>query len=461
MEDEILKEMSNNLGEGSIGKLLFKLSLPAVISQLVNMLYNMVDRMYIGHIPEEGLKALTGLGLCFPIIMLVSAFSSLFGMGGAPKAAIEMGKGDNEKAEKILGNAVFALLFTSVVLTTLLLIFGRDLLFLFGASSETITYAWSYLKIYLCGTIFVQVALGLNMFITTQGFAKYSMITVVIGAILNIILDPIFIFVLNMGVKGAALATIISQAVSSIWVIKFLCSQKSKLKIRRKNLKISLEIIIPIIALGLSPFVMQSTESLLNICFNASLQRYGGDVAVGAMTILGSVMQLCSMPIQGFAQGAQPIISFNYGAGKMERVKKTIFLLVCTCVSFTVVMCLVAEIFPEVFISIFNSDPELMETAVWAMRIYIGGLWIFGAQCACQQSFIALGEAKISLFLACLRKIVLLIPLIYILPNFFTNKVAGVFFAEPVTDILASIITSTIFVIKIKSILNNTEREVL
>lgn len=450
-----MKERYNDLGTEKIGKLLFKLSLPAVISQLVNMLYNMVDRMYIGHIPEEGIKALTGLGLCFPIIMIVSAFSCLFGMGGAPKAAIEMGKGDNDRAERILGNVFSAIIITSIILTFLLFIFGQKLLFLFGASNETIVYGWNYLKIYLLGTIFVQVALGLNMFITTQGFAKYSMITVVIGAALNILLDPIFIFYFNLGVKGAALATIISQGVSSLWVIKFLLSSKSKLKIKKKNLSLNTSIILPVMALGASPFVMQSTESILNICFNASLQRYGGDLAVAVMTILGSVMQLCTMPIQGFTQGAQPIVSFNYGAKNMDRVKKTISILFCICITITVIGCLAVEIFPRFFIGIFNNDLDLMDSAVWALRIYIGGLWIFGAQCACQQSFVALGQAKVSLILACLRKIVLLIPFIYIFPYFFSNKVKGVFFAEPVADFMASVITMIVFCIKIRKILNN------
>lgn len=442
-----------NLGEGSIGKLLFKLSLPAVISQIVNMLYNMVDRMYIGHIPDEGVKALTGLGLCFPIIMLVAAFSALFGMGGAPKAAIEMGRGDNDKAEKILGNSTSSLIITSLIITAVLFIFGKDLLFLFGASTETIPYAWSYLSVYLWGTIFVQLTLGLNMFITTQGFATYSMITVVIGALLNIILDPIFIFIFNMGAMGAATATIISQAVSSIWVIKFLCSSKSKIKIKKENLKISSEIILPVMALGASPFVMQSTESILNICFNSSLQRYGGDLYVGAMTILGSVMQFCIMPIQGLTQGAQPIISFNYGAKNMDRVKKTIKLLLYSCITFTVLLCLCIEVFPNLFIAIFNNDPELVSVTTWTMRIYAAGLWLMGAQIACQQSFVALGQAKVSLFLACLRKIILLIPLIYILPFLFENKVAAVFIAEPVADIIAAVTTSIVFAWKINKII--------
>ncbi len=433
------------LGEEKISKLIFQLAMPAVISQLVNMLYNVVDRMYIGNIPDIGVNALTGLGLCFPIIMLVSAFSSLFGMGGAPKAAIQMGKGDNEKAEKILGNCTSALIISAILLMSILLIFGEDLLYLFGASDQTIMYALDYLRIYSIGTIFVQISLGLNMFITTQGFAKISMMTVIIGALINIILDPIFIFVLDLGVQGAAIATTIAQAVSAIWVFKFLVGPKTKLKIRPRNLMIERKIILPIIGLGLSPFIMMSTESILNICFNVSLQKYGGDLAVGAMTIISSVMTLCYMPIQGITQGTQPIISFNYGAGNRHRVKQAIKLQVLICASYSCFLWIITSSFPQVFITIFNQDPALMSITTWCMRIYMFGLFTLGLQIACQQTFIALGYAKVSLLLACLRKIVLLIPLIFILPNFWDNKVYAVFLAEPVADITAATITLIVF----------------
>lgn len=373
---DFLGKVTNNLGEESIGKLILKLSLPALISQLVNLIYNMVDKMYIGHIEGEGLYALTGLGLCLPIMIVISASSCLFGMGGAPKAAIEMGKGNNEEAEKILGNVVTAIFVTALILTVTLSIFGKDLLILLGASSETVVYAWDYLRIYVLGTIFVQITLGLNMFIMTQGFAKYSMITVIGSAVINIIIYPIFIFVLGLGIRGAAIATILSQAVSSIWILYFLHSKKSKLKIKRKNLKLSSKIILSVMALGAAPFVMQSTESILNICFNSSLQKYGGDVAVGTMTIVYSVFQLTIMVIQGFAQGTQPIISYNYGAGKMHRVKKAVNILVCICTSFTTLVCLSAEFFPETIVSIFNNDPALISTASWAIKIYIFGFAI-------------------------------------------------------------------------------------
>ena len=437
----------NILGTEGIGKLLLKLALPAVISQLVNMLYNVVDRVYIGHMPENGVAALTGLGLCFPIIMLISAFAALFGMGGAPLAAIAMGQGNHRRAEQILGNCTTALILTSAVLTVFFLFFGRPLLLPFGASTGTIGYAWHYLQIYVCGTVFVQIALGLNMFITTQGFATKAMITVLIGAILNTILDPVFIFVFGMGVQGAAAATVLSQAVSAIWVLHFLTGQKTTLKICVSQLRLHRDILLPVLALGLAPFIMLATESLLNICFNSSLQRYGGDLAVGTMTILSSISQLIILPLQGITQGAQPIISFNYGAGNKARVKKALKLQLAICLLFTCAMCFLIELFPVPFIRIFNSKPELVSMASWALRLYCAGMFILGAQMACQQSFVALGQAKVSLFLACLRKLILLIPLIYILPALMRNQVFAVFLAEPVADITATTVTLLTFLI--------------
>ena len=442
---------NNKLGTGSVGKLMLSLAVPAVISQVVNMLYNIVDRMYIGHIAENGVEALTGLGLCFPIIMIVSAFSSLFGMGGAPNAAIKMGEGDYKGAEKILGNCTTCLFTVAILLMVSLLIWGENLLYIFGASENTVTYAVEYLDIYAIGTIFVQIALGLNMFITTQGFAKYSMLTVIIGAGTNIILDPIFIFGFDMGVQGAAIATTLSQAISAFWVIKFLTGNKTRLKIRKENLYLKKQVIIPIVALGLAPFIMQGTESILNICFNVSLQKYGGDLAVGTMTILSSIMSLCFMPLQGLTQGAQPIISYNYGAQKMDRVKKAIRLQIIVCVSFTFICWLLITLIPQVFISIFNDDDKLLNMAIWAVRIYLSCLFTLGLQVSCQQTFVALGYAKISLFLACLRKIILLIPLIFILPQFFDDKVYAVFLAEPVADVLSVTITFITFIFIMKS----------
>lgn len=449
-----MQNKTTDLGKEPLGRLLLKLSIPSILAQLVNMLYNIVDRIYIGHIPEEGALALTGLGLCFPILMLIMAFSGLIGMGGAPRAAIFMGKGEEEKAQRILGNCVTVLLMVSAALTILFQIFGEPLLYLFGASDSTIQYALPYLRIYVCGTIFVQCSLGLNSFITTQGFATASMATVLIGAVLNIILDPIFIYGCGMGVQGAALATILSQAVSAMWVLRFLSGKRTKLRIQRRYMRVQKEFILPVLALGISPFIMQSTESLINISFNASLSKYGGDMAVGAMTILTSVMQLIWMPLSGLTQGAQPIISFNFGAGNDARVKKTFRMLFVCALGYSAVFGGIVLLFPEVFVSIFNKNSrELFEISVWAMRIYISGTLILGIQSACQQTFLALGQAKASLFLACLRKIVLMIPLIFILPHFFENKVFGVFLAEPVSDIIAVIVTATTFFIAFPKIL--------
>lgn len=396
------QKKETNLGKDPVGRLLFRLAVPAITAQIVNVLYNMVDRMYIGHIPKIGAAALTGVGVTFPIIMVISAFAALMAMGGAPKASIMMGKGDRETAEKILGNCTSGTIAAGLILTVLLLIFGRDLLMLFGASENTIGYADTYMKIYACGTLFVQIALGLNTFITTQGFAGTSMLSVVIGAVTNIILDPIFIFGFDMGVSGAALATIISQALSAVWVLLFLTGKKTTLKIRKKYLKIDPRLYGSCLALGMSPFIMQATEGAITVCFNSSLLRYGGDIAVGAMTILSSVMQFSMLPLQGLTQGAQPIVSFNYGAGNMERVKKAFFLLLRACVIYSTLLWAVAVFVPQAFIMIFTSDADLSAYTEWAMRIYMAMSLIFGIQVACQQTFIALGNAKTSLFLAVL-----------------------------------------------------------
>ena len=436
-----------------MGRLLLRLALPAVTAQLVNMLYNIVDRIYIGHIPDVGAAALTGVGVTFPVIMVIAAFSALIGMGGAPRASIKMGQKDDAGAEEIMGNCLTVLVGISVVLTAVFLFFGRDLLLLFGASEDTIGYASSYMNIYVCGTIFVQLALGMNSFISSQGFAKTSMITVVIGAAINIALDPLFIFTFGLGVQGAALATILSQAVSAVWVMCFLRGKKTHLRIRRCYLRPKASVMLPVLALGVSPFIMQSTESLVNIALNSSLQTYGGDLAVGAMTILASLMQVLTLPIMGIAQGAQPIAGFNFGAGKNDRVRKTFKLLLISSVTFSTVLWLAMMLIPQVFISLFNNDPDLMKVTVWAVRIYMGGAFALGAQFACQQTFIAVGQAKVSLLLALLRKIVLLIPLIYILPNFFADRMFAVFLAEPVSDLLAATITVITFSLQFGKIL--------
>ena len=440
-----------DLGKEPVGHLLFILAVPAITSQVVNALYNMVDRMYIGHIPEVGSAALTGVGVCFPIIMIISAFAYLFGMGGAPRASIFMGKKDNDTAEKILGNCTTSLMIIAVLLTVLVLIFQEPLLYLFGASENTIGYAMDYMTIYAIGTIFVQLTLGLNAFISAQGFSKISMLTVVIGAVTNIVLDPIFIFGLNMGVQGAAVATVMSQALSAIWAFWFLSGKNTILKLKRENLKINFHILLPCIALGVAPFAMQATESVLVLCFNSSLLKYGGDLAVGAMTILSSVMQFAMLPMQGLTQGGQPIISYNYGAKQGDRVQKAFKLQTISCFSYSSILWLLIMIFPSLFVAIFTSDPQLTEITIWALRIYMAGVLLMGIQISCQQTFIAFGNSKKSAFLAVFRKILVLIPLIYILPMFISDQVFAVFLAEPIADTIAVLTTSTMFYFEMKN----------
>ncbi|MDB2075693.1 MATE family efflux transporter [Clostridium paraputrificum] len=437
---------TNDLGKGNIGKLLISLAAPAIVAQLVNVLYNIVDRIFIGRM-DNGELAMAGVGVAFPILMLISAFSALIGMGGAPLCAIKMGEKNNDEAEKIMSNSFSMLLIIAVILTTGFLIFKEPILWAFGASEATIGYALDYLSIYVLGTIFVQIALGMNSYINTQGFAKIGMMTVVIGAVINIVLDPIFIFVFDLGVKGAALATVAGQMVSALWVLKFLFGKKSILKIRKKYMVPDLKVVGSTMALGVSPFIMQSTESLVLISLNTRLSMFGGDIAVGAMTIMSSIMQIILMPLQGLAQGAQPIVSYNYGAKQMDRVKKTFKLTLISCLSFTVIMCSLLMLFPNLFVGIFNNEPELVAITTWAIRIYFLGIFVFGVQIACQQTFLALGQAKISLFLALLRKVVLLVPLIYILPSFFQDKLKGVLMAEPIADVIATLTTVTCFMV--------------
>ena len=442
-----------DLGSGSVRKLLISLSLPTILSQIVNMLYNLVDRVYIGHmqpVDTVGALALTGVGVCLPVILIISAFAALMAMGGAPRASIQEGRGNIAESERIMGNSFTLLLLVSLLLTAVLQLFAEPLLLTFGASENTIGYALDYLRIYSLGTLFVQVTLGMNAYITAQGFTSVSMKTVLIGAILNTILDPIFIFALDMGVRGAALATILSQAVSAIWVLRFLTSSKTKWRLRRKNLRPVPSVFLPCMALGLSPFIMQSTESLIAVCFNSSLLKYGGDVAVGTMTVLTSIMQLAMMPLQGLSQGAQPIISYNFGSRSAQRVREAFRCLLTSCITYSMVLWLLVQLFPRTFVLIFNNNPELVNYAAWALRIYMGATGIFGIQIACQQTFIALGNAKTSLFLAVLRKIILLIPLIYILPHFFADKVFAVFLAEPVADFLAVSTTALLFTCQFK-----------
>lgn len=443
-----------DMGSGSVPKLLAKLAIPAVMAQIVNLLYNIVDRIYIGHIPKIGASALTGVGLFMAMLMLMNAFAMLAGAGGAPLAAIAMGQKDHEKAEKIMGNCFSLLLIFTVVLTIVFYIFAPEMLTFFGASNITLPFAVDYARIYILGSVFVLVVLGMNPFITTQGFAKVSMLTTMIGAIINIILDPIFIFVLQMGVKGAALATVLSQAVGALWVLYFLAGKKTILRLRIRNMKLEAKVFGPCLALGISTFVMMSTESLLSISFTSSLSKFGGDLAVGAMTILTSVASFILMPLQGICQGGQPIISYNYGAGQIDRVKKAFFTQFLACVIYAIAFWLVIMIVPEAFAGIFSDDAELVKYTGWAMRIYLAGIFAMGFQTSCQQSFMALGQAKISLIMACLRKIILLIPLIFVLPLFMENKVFAVFLAEPISDIIAGLVTTITFFVTFRKLMN-------
>jgi len=441
-----------------VGKLLLKLAVPTVIAQLVNMLYNIVDRIYIGHIPETGSLALTGVGVCMPLIMIISAFAALVSSGGAPRASICMGRGDKEGAEKIMGGCFSVQIALSILLTAVLLISNRELLLAFGASKNTIEFSESYMNIYALGTLFIQLTLGMGAFITAQGFAAMGMVTVLVGAVSNIILDPIFIFWLDMGVQGAAIATVLSQALSCAWVMIFLQSKVTHLKLKREYMKADFKVVLPCLALGLSSFVMQSTESVISVCFNSSLLKYGGDIAVGAMTILTSVMQFAMLPMQGIAQGAQPICSYNYGARNVERVKRIYFLLLRTCLIYSASLWLLIQLLPRVFAGIFTPDPVLLDFTAPMLRIYCGGLLLFGIQIACQMTFVSIGNALSSITVAVVRKLVLLIPLIYIVPHLVADPTVGVYLAEPIADILAVTFTSILFFFQFRKALRKLEQ---
>lgn len=453
-----MKDNKAFLGTAPVGKLLFKLAIPTVVAQLINMLYNIVDRIYIGHIPQVGSLALTGVGVCMPIIMIVTAFAALVSAGGAPRASIFMGKKDSNSAEKTLGGCFLLQIIISLILTVLLLVWNEDLLLAFGASENTIAYATDYMSIYALGTIFVQLTLGMNAFITAQGFTTISMVSIIIGAVCNIILDPIFIFAFGMGVKGAALATILSQAVSCVWVVSFLSGKKTVIKLKKSNLKLSPKIVLPCIALGTATFIMQSSESVISVCFNSSLLRYGGDIAVGAMTILTSVMQFALLPLQGIAQGAQPILSYNYGAKNTTRVKKTFRILLTTCLIYSVTLWSVVMLIPEAFVGIFTPDADLIEFTAPALRIYLGGIFLFGIQIACQMTFTSLGKAVNSIIVAVVRKFVLLLPLIYLIPLIVSDKTMGVYLAEPIADVVAVTFTSILFAFQFKKAMKSLEK---
>lgn len=447
-------EKKDFLGTQPLGRLLLKLALPTVVAQLINMLYNIVDRIYIGHIPEVGALALTGVGVCMPLIMIVSAFAAFVGYGGAPRASIFMGQQDTDSAEKTLGNCFLVQILISVVLTAVLLIWNRDFLMAFGASENTVEYGVSYMNLYALGTIFVQITLGMNAFITAQGFAKTGMLSVLIGAVANIVLDPIFIFGFHMGVQGAALATVLSQAISCAWVLLFLFGKKTFLKIRPRNMRLIPRIILPSLALGLSSFVMQASESVISVCFNSSLLKYGGDTAVGAMTILTSVMQFAMLPLQGLGQGAQPIISYNYGAGNKNRVKSTFWLLLRCSLCYSVLLWLCVMLFPGAFAALFTSDAVLLDFTRSALRIYMGSMCLFGIQMACQMTFTSLGKAKASILVAVMRKFILLIPLIFLMPRLLiSNQTMAVYLAEPIADFLAVCFTCVLFTFQFRKVL--------
>ena len=441
------------LGTEPVGRLLFKLSVPAVVAQMINMLYNIVDRIYIGHMPGDGSLALTGVGVCMPIIMIVTAFAALVSSGGAPRASIFMGKKDLDTAEKILGGCFALQVILSVILTVVLLVFNKSFLMAFGASENTISYATAYMNIYAVGTIFVQLTLGMNAFITAQGNAKTGMMTVIIGAVCNIVLDPIFIYGFHLGVRGAAMATVISQTVSCIWAISFLCGKRTLLRLKPGNFLAGPKVVLPCIALGLATFIMQGSESVISVCFNSSLLKYGGDTAVGAMTILSSVMMFAMLPLQGLGQGAQPISSYNYGARNVDRVKKTFSLLLICSFTYAVVLWAALELFPQVFAGIFTSDPELRSYAARVLRIYCGALFMMGIQMACQMTFVSMGKAVCSIIVAVVRKFVLLIPLIYIVPHLVADQTIGVYLAEPVADFLAVTFTVILFTVQFKKAL--------
>ena len=438
------------LGTEPIGKLLFKLAIPTVVAQLVNMLYNIVDRIYLGHMPVDGSLALTGVGVCTPIILFVSAFAALICSSGAPRASIFMGEGDYDKAEETMGNCFTLQILVSMLLTVLLTFFSEDLLWTFGASENTIGYATQYMNIYALGTIFVQLTLGMNAYVTAQGNAKMAMLTVIIGAVCNIILDPIFIFVFDMGVAGAALATIISQGISCVWVVSLLIGNRSTLRLKKQYLRIRPRVVLPCIALGLATFIMQASESVISVAFNSSLLKYGGDMAVGAMTILTSVMQFAMLPMQGIGQGAQPITSYNYGARNAARVKKTFRLLLCICLSYSMLVGTAVLLFPKTFAGIFCADATLLDFTAKALRIYMAGMVIFGIQIACQMTFVSIGNALCSIIVAVVRKFVLLLPLIYIVPRFAADKTMAVYLAEPIADVIAVTFTMVLFTVQFK-----------
>lgn len=449
-----MKNTDEQLGTRPIGRLILRMSLPAIAAQCINMLYSMVDRVYIGHIPEVGFTALTGIGLAAPILTLLSAFSAFVGTGGAPLAAMALGRGDRERAERILSNGVTLLCIFAVVGGLCAYFFREPLLYFVGASAETYPFAESYLSVYLIGTLAVMISMGLNTYMTAQGRPGFAMLTVVIGAVLNIALDPLFIFAFDMGVRGAALATILSQLVSAIFVLFVLCSPRASLRIRLSAMRPSGKILFAIFSLGISPFVMTSTESLIAFVMNGNLQRFGGDLYVGTLTVMQSVMQILTVPVSGFTQGITPVISYNYGAGNVPRVKQAIRFAFLVLVPYTVLFALCSILFPTQLASIFNTKPELIELVSRAMPVFFTGMLIFGVQRACQTSFLAMGQAKFSLFIAMLRKVILLVPLAFLLPRITGGDPFSIYYAEPISDALAATTCGIVFFCNIRRILS-------
>lgn len=453
------KDVSEQLASAPVTPLLLRLAIPTILAQLVNLLYNIVDRIYIGHMPVVGDIALTGVGLCFPVIYLLSAFAALLGQGGAPRAAIAMGRGDNDEAERILGTCFTSLIVTALLLTAAFQLWGEELLWLFGASEDTIGYALPYMRVYAAGSLFVMLALGMNLFITTQGYTTFSMITVVIGAVLNIVLDPVFIYAFDMGVAGAAWATILSQAVSAAFAVAFFFGKRTKLRLKKAYLLPKPRILGPVLALGFAPFVMQATEALVNVAFNSSLQAYGGDIPVGCMTVSSTIMQMFWLPSQGIGQGAQPIISYNFGAGNIERVRKAFMTMLVVSIIFIGAGWLAVMLFPGFFIRIFNDSPALVEMGSWTLRVYLAAFFLMALQMSIQQVFVSVGRAKSAVVVASVRKLVLLVPLIYILPHFFEDKVFAVFLAEPVSDFFSVLTATILFLATMRGMLWGKKKE--
>lgn len=431
-----MKAHQTDFSRGSVYRNIMEVAAPMILAQLLNLLYNIVDRIYIGRIPKVGTTALTGVGICFPIISLVSAFTYLYGNGGAPLCAMERGRGNEEEAEKLMGNSFFLLLVTGVVLLILGELFYRPVLYLFGASDATFVYAREYIRLYLLGTVFVMVSVGMNPFINSQGFGNMGMVSVLIGAALNILLDPLFIFGFRMGVKGAALATILSQLCSAVWVMWFLTSKKAVLKLKISCMRLEAARVKRILGLGVSGFIMSFTNSLVQVVCNATLQTYGGDIYVGVMTVLNSVREICTLPVQGFTNGASPVMSFNYGEKAFERVKKAIWFVTAVCVSYTVLIWGALRLAPAFFIRIFNDSPELLEKAVPSLHIYFFGFCFMALQFTGQSVFVALGKSRRATFFSLLRKAFIVAPLTVLLPRVANLGVDGVFWAEPISNLI-------------------------